>query len=133
MHELQNLVHTMSNKGVKDFFIEEIYPFPFDSCINMIPISPNFEIPKFGKYIGETCLITHLKEFSILCQEVAYSEDYLKRLFTRSLRDPTLEWLMNLPKGLITYFNDFMGNFVAQYSYNVEHHASLSDLCNKKQ
>ena len=99
----------------------------------MILFLPNFEIPKFKKYTRETCPVTHLKKFSILCQEVAYSEDYLKRLFTRSLGGPTLEWLMNLPKGSITSFNDLTRNIVAQYSYNIEHHASLSDLCNTKQ
>ena len=83
--------------------------------------------------MGETCLVTHLKEFFVLCQEVAYSEDYLKRLFTRSLGSPTLEWLMNFPRGSITSFNDFTWKFIAQYSYNIEHHASLSDLCIMKQ
>ena len=73
-------------------------PFPFDKSINMVPFPPGFEIPKFEKYTGETCPVTHLKEFSILCQEVAYSDDYLKRLFARSLGGPTLEWLMNLSK-----------------------------------
>ena len=72
----------MSNKWVKDFSFEEIFPFPFDRSINMIPFPPNFEIPKFDKYMGETCPITNLKEFFVLCQEAAYSEDYLKRLFT---------------------------------------------------
>ena len=82
LHELQNLVHTMNKKGVKDFLFEEICPFPFDRSINMIPFPPNFEIPKFDKYTGETCPITHLKEIFVLFQEVAYSEDYLKWLIT---------------------------------------------------
>ena len=79
--ELQNLVLNMNKKGVKDVSFEEISPFPFDKSINMVPFPPGFEIPKFYKYTGETCPITHLKEFSILCQEVAYSDDYLNRLF----------------------------------------------------
>ncbi len=40
---------------------------------------------------------------------------------------------MNLPKVSITSYNDLTGKFVAQYSYNIEHYASLSDLCNTKQ
>ena len=63
LHELWDLVHTMSNKGVKDFSFEEICPFPFDRSINMILFLPNFDIPKFDKYMGETCHVTHLKEF----------------------------------------------------------------------
>lgn len=82
LHELRNLVHSITNKRVKDFSFEEVYPFPFDKSISMIPFPPNFEIPKFDKYTGETCPITHLKEFWVSCQEVAYNEDYLKRLFT---------------------------------------------------
>ena len=109
----------MNNKGMKYFSFEEICPFPFDKSINMVPFPPNFEISKFDKYTGETCLVTHLKEFSILYQEVAYSDDYLKRLFARSLRGPTLEWLMNLPKGSFTSFNDLTSKFIAQYSYNI--------------
>ena len=77
LHELRNLVHTMSNKGVKDFSFEEIFPFPFDRSIDMISFPPNFGIPKFNKYMEETCPVIHLKKFSILCQEVAYSDDYL--------------------------------------------------------
>ena len=91
LHELQNLVHTMSNKGVKDSSFEKNCPLPFDRSINMIPFPPNFKIPKFDKYMEETCPVTHLKEFFILCQKVAYSEDYLKRLFIGSLRGPTIE------------------------------------------
>lgn len=106
----------MNNKWVKDFSFEEIFPFPFDRSINMILFPPIFEIPKFDKYMGETCPITHLKDFFVIFQEVAYSEDYLKRLFTRSLRGPALEWLMNFPRGSITSFNDLIGKFVAQYS-----------------
>ena len=82
LHELQNLVHSMTNKGVKDFSFEEVCSFRFDRSISMVSFPQNFEIPKFDKYMGETCPNTHLKEFSVLCQEVAYNEDYLKRLFT---------------------------------------------------
>ena len=92
----------MSNKGVKDFSFKKICPFPFEKYINMISFLPKFQIPKFEKYMGETCPATHLKEFSILCQEVTYNEDYLKRLFIRSLGGHILEWLMNIPKGSIT-------------------------------
>ena len=117
--ELQNLVLNMNKKGVKDVSFEEICPFPFDKSINMVSFPPGFEIPKFDKYTGETCPITHLKEFSILCQKVAYSDDYLERLFARSRGGPTLEWLMNLPKGSFTSFNDLTSNFIAQYSYKI--------------
>ena len=122
----------MNNKGVKDFSFEEICPFPFDKSINVVPFPPSFKIPKFDKHMGETYPITHLKEFFILCQEVVYSDDYLKRLFARSLGDPVLEWLINLPKRSFTSFNDLTSKFIAQYSYNIKHHASLSDLCNTK-
>jgi len=118
---------------MRDFSFEEICPFPFDRSINMISFPQNFEIPKFNKYTRQTCPVTHLNEFFALCQEVAYSEGYLKRLFTCILGSPALEWLMDLPKGSITSFNDLMRKFVAQHSYNIEHHASLSDLCNTKQ
>ncbi len=118
--ELWNLVLNMNKKGVKDVSFNEICPFPFDKSINMVPFLTSFEIHKFDKYMRETCPITYLKEFSILCQEVAYSDDYLKRLFAWSLGGPTLEWLMNLPKGSFTSFNDLTSNFIAQYSYNIE-------------
>ena len=123
----------MNKKGVKDVFFEEICPFPFNKSINMVPFPPSFDIPKFDKYTREICPITHLKEFSILCQEVAYSDDYLKRLFAKSLGGPALEWFMNLPKGSYNSFNDLTTKFIAQHSYNIEHHASLSDLYNTKQ
>ena len=103
----------MRNKGMKYFSFEEIFPFPSEKSINMIPFMLNFEILKFDKYMGEPCPVLHLKEFSMLCPEVSYNEDYLKRIFIRSLEGPTLEWLMNLPRGSITSFNDLTGKFVA--------------------
>ena len=69
----------MNNKGTQNLSFDEICPF--DKSVHVAPFPAGFEIPKFDKYTGETCPVTYLKEFSVLCQEVAYSDDYLKRLF----------------------------------------------------
>ena len=131
IHNLQNQVHNMNNKGMQNLSFDKICPF--DKCVHVTPFPAGFEIPKFEKYTGEICPVTYLKEFFVLCQEVAYSDDYLKRLFPRSLGGPAFEWFMNLPKSSYTSFNDLTNKFIAQYSYNFEHQVSLSDLCNTKQ
>ena len=131
IHDLQNQMYNMNNKGTKNLSFDEICPFAKSTPVTPFPTS--FEILKFDKYTGETCPITYLKKFSVLCQEVAYSDDYLKRLFPRSLGGPAFEWFMNLPKGSYTTFNDLANKFIAQYSYNTNSQVSLSDLCNTKQ
>jgi len=67
------------------------------------------------------------------CQEVAYSDNYLMRLFPRSLGGQALEWFLHLSQGSLTTFADLSEKFVRNFSYNVEHELKMMDLCNTKQ
>ena len=76
---------------VKTFKFETMCPYPFDRAITMNPFPKHFEIPKIDKFRGKGDLVTHIKEFYLHCQEVAYSDTFLLHLFPKSLAGPALE------------------------------------------
>ena len=56
----------------KTFKFENYCPYPFEKAITMTPFPKHCEIPKFDKFRGKSDPITHVKEFYMHCQEVAY-------------------------------------------------------------
>ena len=133
MKEALQGLQEANHKRDKQFKFEEMCPYPFDREMLRVPFPSNFEPPKFEKYKGKGDPRDHVKEFFISCQEVAYSDNYLIRLFPRSLGGQALEWFLNLPKGSLTTFADLSERFVKHFSYNVEHELTMMDLCNAKQ
>ena len=67
------------------------------------------------------------------CQEVAYNDVFLMRLFPKSLVGPALEWLYRIPYGTINTFSQLSEAFVAQYAHLVETELSMVDLVHTKQ
>lgn len=117
----------------KTFKFEDDCPYPFDRSITMIPFPKNFEYPKFDKFRGKSDPVTHVKEFYMHCQEVAYNDVFLLRLFPKSLGGPTLEWFCHIPHGTITTFAKISEAFVAHYAHLIETELSVVDLVNTKQ
>lgn len=116
----------------KTFKFETVCPYPFYRAITMTPFPKHFEIPKFDKFRGKGDPVTHVKEFFIHCQEVAYSDAFLMRLFPKSLAGPVLEWFYRIPYGTIKMFAKLSEAFVAQYVHLVETELSIVDLVHTK-
>ena len=117
----------------KTFKFENVCPYPFDRAITMTPFPKHFEIPKFDKFRGKGDSVTHIKEFYMHCQDVAYSDTFLLRLFPKSLARPALEWFYRIPYGTIKNFAELSEAFVAQYAHLVETELSVVDLVHTKQ
>ena len=77
----------------KNFKFESACPYLVGRAIMMIPFPKHFEIPKFYKFKGKGDPVTHVKEFYMHCQEVAYNDVFLICLLPKSLAGPALEWL----------------------------------------
>ena len=117
----------------KKFKFENDFPYPFDKMIIVTPFPKHFEIPKFDKFRGKGDPVTHIKEFYMHCQEVAYNDVFLMCLFTKSLVGPTLEWFYRIPYGTVSTFAQLSEAFVAQYAHLVETELFVVDLVHTKQ
>ena len=96
----------------KTFKFENDFPYTFDKTITMTPFPKHFEIPKFDKFRGKSDPITHVKEFYMHCQEVAYNDVFLMWLFPKSLGGLALELFCRIPQGTIKTFADISKDFV---------------------
>lgn len=130
MKELIKNLKEGTNK--RPYYFQEIFLSPYDPSISIAPYPSGFEIPRFKKYKGEGDPRHHVYKFYFLCQEVSYSDIYLRRLFHKSLIEEALSWFSALPQGSITSFPDLVEIFVDHYAYNIENDASIIDLCNTK-
>lgn len=90
-------------------------------------------MPKFDKYKRKGYPCHHIKELFMACQEVAWCDNYLLRLFSKSLSGPSLEWFSKFPLETITTFADLSKCFVAHCHYNIENDIFMRDLCQTKQ
>ena len=99
----------------------------------MTPFPKHFEIPKFDKFRGKSDPITHVKEFYMHCQEVAYNDVFLMWLFPKSLGGPSLEWFCCIPQGYTKNFPDLFEAFVAQYTHLIAIELFVVDLVHTKQ
>lgn len=79
----------------------------------MTPFPKHFEIPKFVKFRGKGDLVTHVKEFFMHFQEIAYSNAFLMCLFAKILVGPTLEWFYRILYDTIKTFAELSEAFVA--------------------
>ena len=116
----------------KNFKFENDCPYSFEKTIMMTPFPKHFEIPKFDKFRGKSDPVTHVKEFYMHCQEVAYNDVCLMQLFPKILGGLALEWFFRIPQGTIKTFFDLSKAFVAQYTHLVETELSVVDLVHTK-
>ena len=98
----------------------------------MTPFPKHFEIPKFDKFREKSDPVTHVKEFYMHYQEVAYNDVFLMWLFPNSLGDPALKWFFRIPQGTIKTFANISEAFVAQYAHLIKTELSVVDLVHTK-
>lgn len=116
----------------KNFKFEDDCPYPFYKAITMTPFPKHFEFLKFEKFRGKSDPITHVKEFYMYYQEVAYNDMFLLRLFPKSLAGSTLEWFCRIPQGTIKTFAKLSEAFVSHYTHLIETELSVVDLVHTK-
>ena len=106
--EMKN-AHKIIKEGnePKTFKFESVCPYPFDRVIMIITFPKYFEIPKFDKFRGKGDLVTHVKEFYMHCQEVAYNDVFLMHLFPKILPGPALKLFYKIPYGIVTTISTF--------------------------
>ena len=112
--EMKNALKALKDgTDSKTFKFENDCPYPFDKTITMTLFPKHFEIPKFEKFRGKSDPVTHVKEFYMHFQEVAYNDVFLMRLFPKNLGGPALEWFCHISTGTIKTFVDLSKAFVA--------------------
>ena len=113
--EMKNALKALKDgTNTKNFKFENDCPYAFEKTITMMPFPKHFEIPKFEKFRGKIDLVTHVKEFYMHFQEVAYNDVFLLWLFPKSLGGLALEWLCCIPQVTIKTFADLSKAFLAQ-------------------
>lgn len=129
---LHNKSKTSKQERQKFYAQRDLFPYPFDRNIEIIPFPLGFEIPKFDKYKGWGNIEDHIKEFYVACMEVGYNDSHLIHLFPHCLGGPTIEWFSHLPLGIQT-FQDIINQFVDHFSYNLDMDIILEVLYTLKQ
>jgi hypothetical protein len=96
-----------------------------------VVVLKKFRVPKFIKYSGTQCPMTHLKSYCNKMAEVMHDEKLLMHFFQDSLSGATLNWYMRLDNTKIRRWKYLVDAFVKQYKYNMDiapDRTSLSNL-----
>ena len=113
-------------------------------CINYPDINANFELksglihllPKFNGLSGEEAY-NHLKMFHMVCtamKPVGVTEDQIKmRAFPFSLEGSAKNWLLRLPPGFITSWNQLKKLFLEKYFPASRTSSIRKDICGCRQ
>lgn len=115
----------------KTYALDNICPYPFRRCLNMIPFPKHCEIPKFDHYNGKLDPIDHIRDFQNMVLEFSHEDTYLMCLLSRSLGGQSMEWLSKITPP-IKAFEELINEFISQYSYNIQHQITMIDLCKAK-
>ena len=98
----------------------------------MLPFPKDIKVPKYDKYDGNGDPHDHVRHFYALSMDFMHEDTFLMHMFPRSLRGQVMEWFTKLSPPLKT-FDDLAKCFIQKYSYNIQHHVTMLDLCNIKQ
>ena len=96
-----------------------------------VVVLKKFHVPKFIKYTGTQCLMTHLKFNYNKMAEIVHDKKLLMRFFQDSLSRAVLSWYMRLDNTKIQKWKHLVDAFVKQYNYNMDiapNRTSLSNL-----
>jgi len=95
-----------------------------------VVVPKKFRVPKFIKYTGTQCPITHLKSYCNKMAEVVHDEKLLMHFFQDSLSGAALSWYMRLDNTKIRKWKDLVDAFVKQYKYNMDITPDRTNLSN---
>lgn len=108
---LQHQMQDMKQGSTTRYYLEDIFPYPFDKRINMIPFPLNSNIPKYDKYNGKSDPHDHVREFCTMSLEFSHNDMSMMRLFPRSLRGQIMEWLSKLTPPM-RLFDELVNKFL---------------------
>jgi hypothetical protein len=97
----------------RKYALEDIWPYPFNRQLTMIPFPKHCEIPKFDRYNEKTDPIDHVREFRNMSLEFAHEDTYLMRLFPPSLGGQSMEWLSKITPPINT-FEELINKFISK-------------------
>ena len=104
MHAMQVKVNKLEKeKEPKDFSMETLCPFPFHKDLYMPPFPKRVEMPKYGKYDGNSDPQDHVREFYTQSMEFMHEPPYLMHLFPRSLGGAAIHWFSRMPPIIKTF------------------------------
>ena len=110
----------------------DLYDLVRATKICLVPnvvVPKKFCVPKFIKYSGIQCPMTHLKSYYNKMTEVVHDEKLLMHFFQDN--GATLSWYIRLDNIKIRRWKDLVDAFIKQYKYNVDiapDRTSLSSL-----
>lgn len=85
-----------------------------------VKIPPNFKVPIFDKYTGNTCPKTHVRGYHRKMAAVSEDEKLLMHFFQDSLSGASLEWYMQLERTHVRNWRHLVEAFIKHYQYNVD-------------
>ena len=87
-----------------------------------------FSIPPFAMYDGSSDPYDHMLHFHQEMILNARDDRLLCKVFSTSLKGPTLAWFHKLPRGSINSFGELWASFVSQYLCSVRQKWNISSL-----
>jgi hypothetical protein len=99
----------------------DLYDLVRATKICLVPnvvVPKKFRVPKFIKYSGIQCPMTHLKSYYNKMTEVVHDEKLLMHFFQDN--GATLSWYIRLDNIKIRRWKDLVDAFIKQYKYNVD-------------
>lgn len=80
--------------------------------VSNVIVPKDFRLPKFIKYTGMQCSMTHLKPYCNKMAQVVHKDKLLIHFFQDSLSDAALVWYMRLNISEIRGLKDLVGEFL---------------------
>ena len=120
--DLERALHQVQGTDRQSYQFQDLCNFPEAT------LPANFRIPKFEKYNGRGCSISHLKAYCSDLVQLQTDDRLLIHLFQKSLTGPALKWFTSLDMATIKTWNDLSQAFLEQYFVNLDFIPKREDL-----
>ncbi|KAH9299908.1 hypothetical protein KI387_044604 [Taxus chinensis] len=123
-----------STKGAHpSYSFEEVCNEPIHPLVAFKPYPPQWELPKFSKFHSREDPQQHLRAFKHAYYLIVQDQELMLRTFPMSLAGPALDWYNNIPQHSLFSFSQLAQMFVENFSINITHKISITDLYNIRQ
>ena len=108
--------------------LEDMLSSPLGQHILSYKSPCGFVIPSFSRYDGSSDLYDHMLHFNQAMILNAGDDRQLCKVFSASLKGPTLAWFYKLPRGFISAFSELWAAFISQYLCSVGQKGNINSL-----